>query len=79
MTCLLGGEDCFNTELTGPGTIWLQSLSYEKLIQSLVRAKPSGPPQSQAAAVGEGAGAGALAGGLSRAAFGGPDTEEMVR
>jgi len=37
LTCCLGGEGCFNTELTGPGTIYLQSLSYEKLIKTLVR------------------------------------------
>lgn len=37
LTCCFGGEGCFNTELSGPGTVYLQSLSYEKLIRLLVR------------------------------------------
>ena len=36
MTCCFGGEGCFNTALTGPGTIWLQSNNFDKLINSLV-------------------------------------------
>jgi len=36
MTCCFGGEGCFNTTLTGPGTVYLQSMSYEKLIRTLV-------------------------------------------
>lgn len=36
LTCCLGGEGCFNTELTGPGIVYLQSLSYEKIIKLLV-------------------------------------------
>ena len=35
MTCCCGGEGCFNTVLAGPGTVYLQSLSYEKLIRIL--------------------------------------------
>jgi len=38
-TCCFGGEGCFNTELTGPGIIYLQTLSYEKLIRLLVKAQ----------------------------------------
>lgn len=65
ITCCCGGEGCFNTELTGPGTVYLQSLSYEKLIKMLVR---KGGPSA-------GANAGAGTGG----AGGGPATEEMAR
>lgn len=42
LTCCLGGEGCFNTELTGEGSggyVYLQSLSYEKLIKMLIKAK----------------------------------------
>ena len=37
MTCCCGGEGCFNTKLTGPGEIYLESCSYEKLEKLLVR------------------------------------------
>ena len=39
---MFGGEGCFNTELSGPGTIYLQSLSYEKLIKTLVTTNGAG-------------------------------------
>lgn len=35
-TCCFSGEGCFNTELTGPGTVYFQSLSYEKLTKMLL-------------------------------------------
>jgi len=37
LTCLCGGEGCFNTKLTGPGTIVLQTMSYERLVRMLVK------------------------------------------
>lgn len=53
-TCCLGGEGCFSTELTGPGDVYLQSMSYEKLIKILT--KPAAPsPPGKAGEVGEGA------------------------
>lgn len=36
MTCCFGGEGCFNTELTGPGVIYVQTMSYDKLMKLLV-------------------------------------------
>ena len=39
VTCCCSGEGCFNTELTGPGTVYLQTLSYEKLVTMLVNVK----------------------------------------
>ena len=42
LACMCGGEGCFNTELSGPGTIYLQSLSYEKLIKTLVTTNGAG-------------------------------------
>mmetsp|Transcript_10825 Transcript_10825/g.37503 ORF Transcript_10825/g.37503 Transcript_10825/m.37503 type:complete len:354 (+) Transcript_10825:80-1141(+) len=35
-TCCLGGEGCYNTVLTGPGHIYLQSITIEKLMEQLV-------------------------------------------
>jgi len=42
LTCCLGGEGCFNTEMTGPGVVYLQTLSYEKLIKLLVKPQANG-------------------------------------
>ena len=36
MTCCFGGEGCFNTELQGPGRVYLQTVSYESLAKMLV-------------------------------------------
>lgn len=58
-TCCLGGEGCFNTELTGPGTIYLQTLSWEKLIKMLLRGGGGGKKKNA-----EGNAAGALIGAL---------------
>ena len=35
-TFCCGGEGCFNTTLTGPGDVYLQSMSIERLIRFLV-------------------------------------------
>ena len=35
-TCCLGGEGCYNTVLTGPGNVYLQSISIDKLMEQLV-------------------------------------------
>ena len=40
-TCCFGGEGCWNTELTGPGKVYVQTLSYEKLLKWLVKVIPS--------------------------------------
>lgn len=57
-TCCFAGEGCFNTELSGPGTVYFQSLSYEKLTKMLlyganginrnsaVNVKGGGPPDA---------------------------------
>jgi len=42
-TCLFGGEACFNTVLTGPGDVYVQSYNYQKLIDLLVVFQPSLP------------------------------------
>jgi len=33
--CCCGGEGCYNTVLTGPGTVYIQSLNVAKLVRSL--------------------------------------------
>ena len=33
--CLASAQGCFNTTLTGPGTVWIQSMPYEKMKGSL--------------------------------------------
>ena len=38
LMCCVGGQGCFNTKLTGPGTVWLQSMSLAKL-KAVVGAK----------------------------------------
>ena len=42
MTCCFGGEGCFNTEMKGPGTVYLQTVSYEGLMKSLVKTTGGG-------------------------------------
>ena len=40
-TCCLGGEGCYNTVLTGPGNVYLQSISIDKLMAQLVTVQSS--------------------------------------
>lgn len=35
MMCCAGGEGCFVAELTGPGRVYMQSMSFEKLVNSV--------------------------------------------
>jgi len=35
--CCCGGEGIFNTVLIGPGPVWMQSLSYDKLVEGLTK------------------------------------------
>jgi uncharacterized protein (AIM24 family) len=42
LMCCCGGEGLFNTELTGPGTVYLQTVSYEKLTRQLVTVVEAG-------------------------------------
>lgn len=34
--CCLGGEGCFNTTVTGPGNVYLQSMNYQKMRNALL-------------------------------------------
>ena len=42
-----GGEGCFNTELQGPGVVYMQSVTYESLARTLVKKLESGGEQKQ--------------------------------
>ena len=63
-TCCCGGEGMFNTVMTGPGQVYVQSMSYAKFKKALMVA-------AQGAAAGANAGAGA--------AGAPPEAEEMAR
>lgn len=67
--CCFGGEGCYNTKMTGPGRLIIQSMSFQKFVRALV------PPGSGAAA-----GAAAAGGAAAGAGGGAPEIqEEMTR
>ena len=45
VTVCCGGEGCFNTVLTGPGHVYLQSISVDKLMSQLVTINKESEPQ----------------------------------
>ena len=45
LNCCLGGEGCFNTVFTGPGNVYLQSISVDKLMSQLVTINKESEPQ----------------------------------
>jgi uncharacterized protein (TIGR00266 family) len=71
-TALFGGEGLFFAKLTGPGTIWLQSLPFSRLASRIFAAAP----QTGGGGREEGSMLGGLAtGGLLGGLFGGGDDE----
>merc|ERR1712093_787469 len=36
LMCCAGGEGCFQAKMTGPGKVYMQSMSFEKFVNSLV-------------------------------------------
>jgi len=54
VTCCCGGEGCFNTVLTGPGEVFIQSMSKEKLMAFLGAGPGQGNPNNGAADGGAG-------------------------
>lgn len=50
-TCCFGGEGCFNTQFTGPGTVWVQSFGMEKLMK-LMPPKQDSKKQGADSAIG---------------------------
>ena len=63
-TALFGGEGLFLAKLTGPGTLWLQSLPFSRLASRIFAAAPQrGGSKEESALGGLAVGGGLLAGG----------------
>ncbi|MFT3820969.1 MAG: TIGR00266 family protein [Rubrivivax sp.] len=70
-TALFGGEGLFFAKLTGPGTLWLQSLPFSRLASRVFAAAPQRGGSREEGSVLGAVGAGGLLGGL----LGGGDDE----
>jgi uncharacterized protein (TIGR00266 family) len=69
-TALFGGEGLFFAKVTGPGTVWLQSLPFSRLASRIFAAAPQmGGSRDEGSLLGTGL----LGGGLLGGAFGGDD------
>jgi uncharacterized protein (AIM24 family) len=62
-TALFGGEGLFFARLTGPGTVWLQSLPFSRLASRVFAAAPQRGGSKEEGSVLGGFGAGGLLGG----------------
>jgi uncharacterized protein (TIGR00266 family) len=70
-TALFGGEGLFFAKLTGPGTVWLQSLPFSRLASRIFAAAPQrGGSREEGSMLG-----GFAAGGLLGSVLGGDDDE----
>jgi uncharacterized protein (TIGR00266 family) len=63
-TALFGGEGLFFAQLTGPGTVWLQSLPFSRLASRVFAAAPQRGGSREEGSVLGGFGAGGLLGGI---------------
>lgn len=63
-TALFGGEGLFLAKLTGPGTVWLQSLPFSRLASRIFAAAPQRGGSKEEGSVLGGFGAGSLLGGV---------------
>ena len=63
-TALFGGEGLFLAKLTGPGTLWLQSLPFSRLASRVFAAAPQRGGHKEESAIGGLLPAGGLLGGL---------------
>ncbi len=63
-TALFGGEGLFFAKLTGPGTVWLQSLPFSRLASRVFAAAPQAGGRKEESALGGLAAGGGLLGGL---------------
>jgi uncharacterized protein (TIGR00266 family) len=69
-TAMFGGEGLFFAKVSGPGTVWLQSLPFSRLASRVFAAAPQrGGSREEGSLLG----AGLLGGGLLGGAFGGDD------
>ena len=69
-TALFGGEGLFFAKVTGPGTVWLQSLPFSRLASRVFAAAPQRGGSREDGSL---LGAGVLGGGLLGGVFGGDD------
>jgi uncharacterized protein (TIGR00266 family) len=73
-TALFGGEGLFLATLTGPGTLWLQSLPFSRLASRVFAAAPQqGGRKEEGGLLGLAAGGGLLGGGLLGGLISGDD------
>ncbi len=73
-TALFGGEGLFLARLTGPGTLWLQSLPFSRLASRVFAAAPQqGGHKEEGGLLGVAAGGGLLGGGLLSGLMSGDD------
>jgi len=63
-TALFGGEGLFFAKLTGPGTLWLQSLPFSRLASRVFAAAPQRGGSREEGSILPGFGAGGLLGGI---------------
>jgi uncharacterized protein (TIGR00266 family) len=63
-TALFGGEGLFFAKMTGPGTIWLQSLPFSRLASRVFAAAPQRGGSREEGSILPGFGAGGLLGGI---------------
>jgi uncharacterized protein (AIM24 family) len=63
-TALFGGEGLFFAKVTGPGTVWLQSLPFSRLASRVFAAAPQRGGSREEGSVLGGFGAGGLLGGI---------------
>ena len=69
-TAMFGGEGLFFAKVTGPGTVWLQSLPFSRLASRVFAAAPQrGGSREEGSLLG----VGLLGGGLLGGVFGGDD------
>ena len=63
-TALFGGEGLFFAKVTGPGTVWLQSLPFSRLASRIFAAAPQRGGSREEGSLLGGFGAGGLLGGV---------------
>ena len=75
-TAMIGGEGLFLAKLTGPGTVWLQSLPFSRLASRVFAAAPQGGGgrREEGGLLG-GLAAGGLLGGMTGGLLGGGDSD----
>ena len=61
-TALFGGEGLFLAKVTGPGSVWIQSMPFSRLASRVFAAAPQNGGSADRASGGAGAGAGVLGG-----------------